>query len=68
MLFFNLLAGFVALAVAVEQRDLPAGCDCTGPGCQYGPTSQGPEGTLQMFAPNGTNTGNTGGPGFTVSQ
>lgn len=67
MIGLGLFASLMALSAAAERRDLPPGCDCTGVGCQYGPTSDPPQGTLAMFAPNGTNTGNTGGPGFTVS-
>jgi hypothetical protein len=68
LLAIALLANLGSLATAIQQRDLPAGCNCTGVvGCQYGPISDPPQGTLTMFAPNGTDMGNTGGPGFTVS-
>ena len=64
------LSAFATLAMALQSRDLPAGCNCTAAdiGCQYGIYSQLPQGTLQMLAPNGTNVGETGQPGYKVSE
>ena len=62
----TVLASLGALANTVNKRDLPAGCNCTGIGCQYGIISDPPQGSLTLFAPNGTNMGNTGGLGYTV--
>ena len=63
----TLFASFALAAGALQERDLPPGCNCTGVGCQYGIISDPPKGSLAMSAPNGTDMGNTGGPGFTVS-
>lgn len=70
MMLVSLFVLSVLAAVSgLQTRDLPAGCDCTGPGCQYGPISDPAIGSITMLAENGTDVtfSHRGEVGFTVS-